>query len=310
MHFVHGQHVEVRAENEIRATLDAVGKLGGVPFMPEMARYCGRRFRVYRRADKTCVEGSGVRRMKTTVFLEEVRCDGSAHDGCQRNCLIFWKEAWLKPVAEEDELPDTGEPDPVLAAADGSPGPAAQYRTRHEGRYFCQSTELLAATEPLSRWNLMHFVSDIRHGELSVRGLVRIVSRMLMNRLRGLFGLRRLGVLAGPQKRNSKGDLNLSPGELVQIKSPEEIRATLDSAGKNAGLTFEPDMLEFCGGRYEIAFPIQKIIREETGQMASLSNTVALKGVVCQGTCAKNCPRSNPLYWREAWLRRVESNQQ
>ena len=41
---------------------------------------------------------------------------------------------------------------------------------------------------------------------------------------------------------------------------------------------------------------MQRIILEETGQMASLKNTVTLKGVVCQGTCAKNCPRSNPLY--------------
>ena len=75
------------------------------------------------------------------------------------------------------------------------------------------------------------------------------MGRMVLNRLRGLLGWRRLGALAGPQKRNSKGDLNLSPGELVEIKSPEEIQATLDSEGKNAGLTFEPDMLEYCGGR-------------------------------------------------------------
>ena len=25
-----------------------------------------------------------------------VRCDGSAHDGCQAGCLLFWKLAWLK----------------------------------------------------------------------------------------------------------------------------------------------------------------------------------------------------------------------
>ena len=96
--FYRGQLAEVCSETEIRATLDADGKLDGVPFMPEMIRHCGRRFRVARRADKTCVEGYGVRSMHSTVFLENLRCDGAAHDGCQRNCLIFWKEAWLKPV--------------------------------------------------------------------------------------------------------------------------------------------------------------------------------------------------------------------
>jgi hypothetical protein len=39
--FFRGQLVEVRSSAEIAATLDANGKLDGVPFMPEMARYCG-----------------------------------------------------------------------------------------------------------------------------------------------------------------------------------------------------------------------------------------------------------------------------
>ena len=105
----HGQLVEVRSAQEITATLDADGKLDGVPFMPEMAIHCGRAFRIFRRADITCVEGHGLRRMNSTVFLEDVRCDGSAHDGCQRSCLIFWKEAWLKPVEIADAPSIVGE---------------------------------------------------------------------------------------------------------------------------------------------------------------------------------------------------------
>ena len=100
-----GELVEVRSLGEILATLDAEFKFEGVPFMPEMVPHCGRRFRVYRRAEKTCVEGIGIQRMRNTVFLEGLRCDGSAHDGCQRQCLMFWKEAWLKRLngnVEED----------------------------------------------------------------------------------------------------------------------------------------------------------------------------------------------------------------
>ena len=41
--------------------------------MPEMVPHCGRRFRVYRRAEKTCVEGIGIQRMRNTVFLEGLR---------------------------------------------------------------------------------------------------------------------------------------------------------------------------------------------------------------------------------------------
>jgi hypothetical protein len=33
--------------------------------------------------------------MTDTVHLSDLRCDGSAHAGCQAGCLLFWKEAWL-----------------------------------------------------------------------------------------------------------------------------------------------------------------------------------------------------------------------
>ena len=58
-----GQLVEVRSLSEILATLDADGTLDGMPFMPEMVRYCGQTLKVFRRAAKTCVEGLGVRGM-------------------------------------------------------------------------------------------------------------------------------------------------------------------------------------------------------------------------------------------------------
>ena len=49
-----GDLVEVRSEDEILATLDDCGAVDGLPFMPEMLEYCGKHFRVGKRADKTC----------------------------------------------------------------------------------------------------------------------------------------------------------------------------------------------------------------------------------------------------------------
>jgi hypothetical protein len=57
-----GEEVDVRSLAEIRATLDERGTLDGMPFMPEMARFAGRRARVWRRADRVCVEGSPTQR--------------------------------------------------------------------------------------------------------------------------------------------------------------------------------------------------------------------------------------------------------
>ena len=86
-----GQGVRVRTFAEIAETLDRDGALESLPFMPEMIQFCGREFQVFRRLEKTCVEGYGARLLPNTVILEGLRCDGAAHDGCQRHCPLLWK---------------------------------------------------------------------------------------------------------------------------------------------------------------------------------------------------------------------------
>lgn len=299
-----GRLARVRPLEEIAATLDADGKLDGMPFMPEMVRHCGRIFRIYRRAEKSCVEGHSLRRLKSTVLLEGLRCDGALHDGCQRNCLFFWKEAWLEPV-----LDGTGEPCQV-PAPEGLPDWVRALPTRDGERYICQSTELLNATQDLSRWNITHFFAEIRAGELSILMFLRILLDTGLDRLRRGFQGKRLAALSGAGKSASRGDLGLKVGEWIVVKPADEIRLTLDPNGKNLGLSFEPDMVDFTGGRFQVEFPIRKIILEQTGKMISLENTVALKGVACDGLCTKNCPRNNTLYWREAWLKRADPPQE
>ncbi len=88
-----GELVEVKSEEEILRTLDSRGTLESMPFMPEMVRFCGKRFRVYKRAHKACdtIGWKQLRRMENAVHLENLRCDGGAHGGCQAGCLIYWE---------------------------------------------------------------------------------------------------------------------------------------------------------------------------------------------------------------------------
>lgn len=295
--FFRGQQVEVRSANEIAKTLDANGKFDGVPFMPEMIKYCGSQARVFRRVNKTCVEGYGTRSMKDTVLLEELRCDGGLHDGCQRNCHIFWKEAWLKPV--QCAIPSPQAEASVLNAL------LSWLPTRVADRYYCQSTELFAATSHLSRWNIWQFVEEMRNGELSISHFLLIVYRTVLHRI---FRFKEVGSLVGTRKTSIRCDLGLKQGEWVDVKQAEEIRSTLDGGRRNFGLEFVPAMSEYVGGRYQVDQPVQKIILEQTGMMVQLKNTVALKGVTCKGLCVKNCPRNSMLYWREIWLQRVDTN--
>src|SRR5712664_852458 len=95
-----GELIEVRSREEILSTLDPTGKLDAMPFMPEMLQYCGKRFRVFKRADKTCdnIKQWSLRRVKNAVHLTGLRCDGTSHGNCDAGCLLFWNEAWLKKV--------------------------------------------------------------------------------------------------------------------------------------------------------------------------------------------------------------------
>src|SRR6266851_10166608 len=108
-----GDLVEVKSPDEIVQTLDADGASDHLPFMPEMLEFCGRRFRVSRRALTICFSGPGSRRAfrpDDVVTLDGLRCSGDAHDGCQKACMIFWREGWLRKV-EPAAVPAQADPD-------------------------------------------------------------------------------------------------------------------------------------------------------------------------------------------------------
>jgi hypothetical protein len=98
-----GDLVEVRTPAEILATLDDHGALDRLPFMPEMAAFCGQRFVVDRRTEKICdtIQYTGSRRIHDAVLLGDLRCSGASHEGCQAECRLFWKEAWLRKVTAD-----------------------------------------------------------------------------------------------------------------------------------------------------------------------------------------------------------------
>jgi len=100
-----GEFVEIRSLREIFATLDDQGKLNGLRFTREMEKFCGKRFKVYKRLEKIILEATGeLRRIRTpTVLLEGVFCDGQAHGGCDRACFCFWREAWLKRLNSSEQ---------------------------------------------------------------------------------------------------------------------------------------------------------------------------------------------------------------
>ena len=321
-----GELVEIRPPSEILATLDERGRLDALPFMPEMLQFAGKQFRVSKRAFKTCdqVKNSGMYRMERTVHLEGLRCDGSAHGGCQAGCLIFWKEGWLKRAGADGQ-----EPAPAAAVAPPATIVATletlQRETRPPGAgpdeeiFSCQNTAIPeAAPTHIPGWDVRQYIEDVTSGNAPVRQVVRGLAIHLFNKLQWanrkflprfllINGGRSYPQVEGRvQGRTPRETLDLQPGELVEVKSREEIFQTLDQSGHNRGLRFDIEMLRYCGKQARVQRRVNRLIDEKTGKMVHIKgDCIVLDGFICAADFHQSCPRGIEEYWREIWLKRV-----
>jgi hypothetical protein len=333
-----GDWVEVRSLEEILPTLDSTGCLDGMPFMPEMQQFCGRRFQVYKSAHKGCDTVMPVRsRWFDDAVHLPTRCDGQGHDGCQAGCLLYWKTAWLKPADG---------PAKATPAVRESPVDLSRLRettiARRDGGvplYRCQATELPRASRDLSAWDVRQYVLDYRSGNV---GLWTIICGAFYA---AFYNVSNLGIGLGKPMRwfyntfhwvwrgvkyprntgsipvgepTPTAHLNLQPGELVRVKSHEEILKTLNVDSKNRGMGWDAEFVPYCGGTYRVLTRVTKMIEERSGEkhgrMVDMkSPCIILEDVVCKARyshCRMFCPREIYPYWREIWLERVDAPKQ
>jgi hypothetical protein len=288
-----GEIVEVKDENEIFLTLDEHGAYEGLAFTLEMRKYCGKRFKVLRRVNKLLVESipGGLRSIKDAVILEGVVCSGEIHGGCGKACPLLWKEAWLKRVNSKSE--------------------ASLKPFNNNGVYdfvgklpSCQEISLIMATSPLGVWDFRHYLWEISsEANPGIDYLKKAVEwlkfRVTLHMRPGKFKVK------GKRKTTPVEVLGLRPGEIVEVKSREEILETLDFKGRNRGLQFMPEMFKYCGKRFRVLKRVDRMVVAASGKMRLIPNTVILEGVYCDGKAHGGCQRMCSCLWREIWLRRV-----
>jgi hypothetical protein len=337
-----GDLIEVRSKEEILATLDEKAEINGLPFMPEMFEYCGKQFRIYKRAHKTCDTVFPVRgrRVADAVHLN-TRCSGMAHGGCQAACLIFWNVAWLKPITMERCSADhnlvAGITKPSQECTEDivnqntlSAESAAYDSSAHI--YRCQATQLPYATSHLSPWDIRQYVEDYYSKNITLKMLLCGTLYMIYNKLASartgigigrLFRLfydcfqkvhngipypRKQGLIPNGERTPSVA-LDLQPGDWVKVRRYEDILATCDKNLINRGMKFDAEMVPYCGGTYQVLKRVAQIIDEKTGKMISMKTPcIILDRVICQGRyseCRLFCPRAIYPYWREIWLERA-----
>lgn len=293
-----GDTVTVRSLAEIQATLDADSSLDGLPFMPEMHGYCGRTLRVHRRVDKIydMRHKTGMRRLRDVVTLTAIRCHGAHHGGCQAECQILWKNAWLKRRPADAAVAHDA-PDRTVGAAVAEGLAPDTYR--------CQMTRLWEASLPMSRFDIRQDLRPLLSGNVSLWAYVLVLLTRLFNavqRVRRGAGFpfmpdRPADVPAdlGPQR-------GLAAGRNVVVQDRAHISRTLTN-GRTRGLWYDRDMVRYCGTAAVVQRGVDCIIHEATAKMVRMKTPCwILRDVTATGEFHRLCPQHEYIYWREAWL--------
>ena len=336
-----GEWVEVRSRPEILSTLDKNGRMEELPFMPQMLEFCGQKLQVHKHVHKLCgVDRPAGSRIQNAVNLEGVRCDGQAYGGCEMQCMILWKEAWLKRVDQSEsgstthinDKPDNFTKTEILECSESDiwAGTQRKQSGAAEPVYQCQATQLPYATRPLSPWEPSQFIEDYVSGNASVS---KILSGLLFRAYHEFLVISGLGVGSffrwifdvfqfirgglsypwhrGQVPKNSRtptASLNLQIGEVVRVKDYKEILKTLDEERKNRGLHFHAELSIHCGKTFRVLQRPKKVMDENTGHLMVLKNDcIVLDGADCEGryTNPLNCTRATYPWYREIWLERV-----
>lgn len=291
-----GDTVRVKSLAAIRATLDANARLDGLPFMDEMANFCGQTLRVYRVVDKIYDYGRSrlMRRLDDCVLLVDMRCDGNAHGGCEAACYLIWKAAWLDVVAP---MALSGALQNIQHGSAAAPS---------DERMSCQYTQVTDASQPMRQLSLHGLLGPLVVGNVTTSAFLVALATLCFNSFQSWRGGADYPSKPMPSDDKSIRGETLRSGDWVRIKLPADLARAMDRNSKNRGLWFDRDMLKHAGQVYRVRNRIDKIIDINSGKMISMKTPcIALEGVHLTGEFQSFGEQHDFLYWREAWLNRL-----
>jgi hypothetical protein len=100
--------------------------------------------------------------------------------------------------------------------------------------------------------------------------------------------------------------LGLKAGDMVRVRSREEIEATLDRWGELNGCAFMDDMAQYCDTVQRVFKPVERFMDERDYRMKKVKGLILLEGGICPGHPGLGrCDRSCFYFWREEWLEKI-----
>ena len=98
------------------------------------------------------------------------------------------------------------------------------------------------------------------------------------------------------------------PGDVVEVRSYDEVQATLDEKGFYDKLEFMEGMKNYCGRRLVVKKRVRSIFDERAWRMLTVRKSrYILDGAICDGSGQydkEGCDRCCFYFWADRWLRR------
>lgn len=162
----------------------------------------------------------------------------------------------------------------------------------------CQLYNLVSIGEPLDTGER---IFQLRN---RVKRIFKRRLRYLQNTISEIVGKRNEELQTSVA--NSNVSLKLKPGDIVCVKSREEIQNTLNRWNSLKGCAFMEEMWPYCGTVHRVFKCVNQFLDERSYLIRKCKGIVLLEGVVCNGTKDYGpCDRSCFLFWREEWLKKT-----
>lgn len=141
----------------------------------------------------------------------------------------------------------------------------------------------------------------------------RIIEQGFFKTFRNLLSNQKQDKLNPKTKSSNRSIRHFSPGlkagDVVKIRSKEEILKTLDEKYTMGGCGFMREMWQYCGSQHKVLKKVEYFFDERNSRYLKAHNIVLLEGLYCSGNLSKsmpNCDRMCFFFWREEWLKKID----
>lgn len=296
-HFSVGDRVYVKSKDKILKLLSPDHKKDGCLFMDQMFSFCGQSYQV-KKVVYHFFDEHRYKLYKTLMplyILDDLRCNNvgeSSQPKCNRSCYFLWHEGWIEDVASAN-------PHETKKKLPNKPCDMAKEKIQPiKGIPFCQLTNIHDLAQKNSWFNdiLQMCTKILRTGKRTLKFALNRVYRKL-----------RPHTVTESQKEHISE--YIQEGDIVRVKSRDEISRLLDDRDKYKRLLFIDEMYEFCDKEYKVLKLIDVFYDETQNKMCRSKNVVILENVTCSGRqrlYRMKCDRNCFFFWHTAWLKKIQ----